>query len=173
MSIGELTERDVETAIEIQSLIRAGVISTEFGIRALNVAVKACVSLADAFTRLGWTPPEREIVPGTELGELLQEAGAVDRRALDEAMRQSHENNLPLGRCLVLSRAVPSNILSSALTAQVLLRDGKITRPQAINGLRAASRKQQTLETSLQESGPTTRLNRLSGLATSSLKPAF
>ncbi len=68
-------------------------------------------------------------------------------------MRQSHENNLPLGRCLVLSRAVPSNILSSALTAQVLLRDGKITRPQAINGLRAASRKQQTLETSLQESG--------------------
>ncbi len=45
MSIGELTERDVETAIEIQSLIREGVISTEFGIRALNVAVKACVSL--------------------------------------------------------------------------------------------------------------------------------
>jgi hypothetical protein len=153
MSIGELTERDVETAIEIQSLIREGVISTEFGVRALNVAVKACVSADEAFKRLGWKPPEREALPGTELGELLLDAGAVDRRALEESLWQSKENNLPLGRCLVLSRAVPSNLLVSALTAQVLLRDGKITREQAINGLRASSRKQQPLESTLSESG--------------------
>jgi hypothetical protein len=153
MSIGELTERDVETAIEIQSLIREGVISTEFGIRALNVAVKACIPLDEAFKRLGWRPPQREIMPGTELGELLLESGAVERRALDESLRQSRENNLPLGRCLVLTRAVSSSLLTSALTAQVLLRDGKITREQAVSGLRAASRKQQPLEASLQESG--------------------
>lgn len=153
MSIGELTERDVESAIEIQSLIREGVISPEFGIRALNVAVKACINLDEAFKRLGWKPPQREVMAGTELGELLMGAGAVDPRSLDEAMRQSRENNLPLGRCLVLSRAIPATLLTSALTAQVLLRDGKITKEQAMMGLRAAARKQQSLEASLQESG--------------------
>jgi len=153
MSIGELTERDVQTAIEVQSLLREGVISAEFGIRALNVAIKGCISLEDAFKRLGWKAPQREAAPGSELGELLLEAGVVDSRILDEGMKQSRENNLPLGRCLVLARALPSNLLASALTAQVLLRDGKITREQALNGLRAASKKTQSIEASLQESG--------------------
>jgi hypothetical protein len=153
MSIGELTERDVETAIEIQSLIRESVISAEFGIRALNVAIKGCISVDEAFKRLGWKPPQREVLPGNELGELLLESGVVERRVLDDAMRQSRENNLPLGRCLVLSRSLPASLLTSALTAQVLLRDGKIARDQAVAGLRAASRKQQPLETSLQEVG--------------------
>lgn len=153
MSIGELTERDLQTAIEIQSLLREGVISAEFGVRALNVAVKGCLSLEEAFHRLGWKAPQRETIPGSELGELLLDAGIVDRTALDEAMRQSQENNLPLGRCLVLSRALPSTLLASALTAQVLLRDGKINRDQALNGLRGSQKKHQSLETSLQEVG--------------------
>lgn len=153
MSIGELTERDVQTAIEVQSLLREGVISGEFGIRALNVAIKGCMSLEDAFNRLGWKAPQRESMPGSELGELLLEAGVVDHKSLDDAMRQSHENNLPLGRCLVLARVIASPLLTSALTAQVLLRDGKITREQAITGLRAASRKHQSIEASLQEVG--------------------
>jgi hypothetical protein len=153
MSIGELTERDVQTAIEVQSLLREGVISSEFGIRALNVAIKGCVPLEEAFKRLGWKAPQREIAPGSELGDLLLEAGVVDSRVLDEGVRQSQENNLPLGRCLVLNRALPSQLLASALTAQVLLRDGKITREQALNGLRAASKKAQSIEASLQEAG--------------------
>ncbi|HEY9776622.1 MAG TPA: hypothetical protein V6C81_22860 [Planktothrix sp.] len=153
MSIGELTERDVQTAIEVQSLLREGVISSDFGIRALNVAIKGCVPLEEAFKRLGWKAPQREIMPGSELGELLLEAGVVDSRVLDEGIRQSMENNLPLGRCLVLNRALPSQLLASALTAQVLLRDGKITKEQALNGLRSASKKHQSIESSLQEAG--------------------
>jgi len=153
MSIGELTERDLQTAIEIQSLLREGVISAEFGVRALNVAVKGCLSLEEAFNRLGWKAPQRETMPGNELGELLLDAGIVDRSVLEDAMRQSQENNLPLGRCLVLSRAVSSTLLASALTAQVLLRDGKITREQAINGLKGSQKKHQSIEVSLQEVG--------------------
>jgi hypothetical protein len=153
MGIGELTERDLQTAIEVQSLIRENVISAEFGIRALNVAIKSCIPLEDAFSRLGWKAPQRETMPGSELGELLLEAGIVSSKILDEAMLQSQDNNLPLGRCLVLARALASSLLASALTAQVLLRDGKITREQAINGLRAAARKHQTIEVSLQEVG--------------------
>jgi len=153
MTIGELTERDLETAIEVQALLRDNVISAEFGVRALNLAVKSCLPLDEAFRVLGWKAPTKELMVGNELGELLLEAGVVGRPALDSALKQSRENKLPLGRCLVLTRSVSSTLLASALTAQVLLRDGKITRDQALNGLKAAAKKQQSLESSLEEVG--------------------
>lgn len=154
MTIGELTERDLLAAIEVQSMIRENLISSEFGIRALQVCIKGRLPLDEAFRRLGWQPPaERDLVPSGELGNLLLSAGIVDKPVLEDCMRQSEENNLPLGRCLVLARAVSSNMLTSALTAQVLVRDGKITYEQAIAGLQAAFRKQQTLEQSLSETG--------------------
>jgi hypothetical protein len=153
MTIGELTERDLETAIELQALLRESVISAEFGIRALNLAVKSCISLDDAFKQLGYTVPQREELASNELGQLLMDAGVVDAKTLDNAMRDSKEKKLPVGRCLVLSRSLAPMMLASALTAQVLLRDGKINREQAVGGLKAAARKHQTLETSLEESG--------------------
>lgn len=153
MTIGELTERDLETAIEVQSLLRDNVISAEFGVRALSLAVKNCTSLENAFRELGWKAPAKEQMVSSELGELLLEAGVVTRTDLDNAVRQSLENKLPLGRCLVVSRTITSGLLAAALTAQVLLRDGKINRKQALDGLRAAVRKHQSIESSLEEVG--------------------
>lgn len=156
MTIGELSESDVETAIYIQGLIRNSVISSEFGVKVINVSVKGRIPLEEAFRRLGWTPPaDVEQQSGTlgELGELLVQAGLIDRSVLEQALYQSHENNLPLGRCLVLNRAISSNLLQSALTAQVLMRDGKISEDQAFNSLKNSARKQQSLEQSLVDAG--------------------
>ncbi|MGD9683144.1 MAG: hypothetical protein AB7W16_18295 [Candidatus Obscuribacterales bacterium] len=155
MTIGELSERDLLAAIEVQSMLRENLISAEFGVRALNVCIKGHISLDDAFRRLGWAPPaERsEVVASGELGKLLADSGIVSPGVVDQCMRQSEENNLPLGRCLVLARAITSNILASALTAQVLVRDGKITYDQAVAGLAASYRKHQTIEQSLSETG--------------------
>lgn len=155
MTIGELSERDLLAAIEVQSMLRENLISAEFGVRALNVCIKGHISLDDAFRRLGWTPPaeRNEVVASGELGKLLTDSGIVSPGVVDQCMRQSEENNLPLGRCLVLARAITSNILASALTAQVLVRDGKISYDQAVAGLAASHRKHQTIEQSLSETG--------------------
>lgn len=154
LTIGELSERDLLAAIEIQSMLRENLISNEFGIRALSICITSKVPLEEAFRRLGFTAPaQREVVATGELGEMLIAAGIITQPILEECLRQSEENNLPLGRCLVLARAVSSNLLTSALTAQVLVRDGKITYDQAVTGLQAAYRKQQTIEVSLSESG--------------------
>ncbi|MDZ4835503.1 MAG: hypothetical protein SGJ27_17145 [Candidatus Melainabacteria bacterium] len=154
LTIGELSERDLLAAIEIQSMLRENLISNEFGIRALSVCITGKVPLEEAFRRLGFKPPaEREVVATGELGEILISAGVITPPILEECLRQSEDNNLPLGRCLVLARAVSSNLLTSALTAQVLVRDGKITYEQAVAGLQAAHRKQQTIEQSLSETG--------------------
>ncbi len=154
LTIGELSERDLLAAIEIQSMLRENLISNEFGVRALSVCITGKVPLEEAFRRLGFKPPEeREVVATGELGEILISAGIITPPILEECLRQSEDNNLPLGRCLVLARAVSSNLLTSALTAQVLVRDGKITYEQAVAGLQAAHRKQQTIEQSLSETG--------------------
>jgi len=154
MSIGELSERDLDAAITVQQLIRQGAISNDFGVKAINVCVKAKIPLEDAFQRLGWTPPEviGEHNAG-ELGEILVAAGLIERAILEQGIWQAKENNLPLGRCLVLNRALTSTMLQSALTAQVLIRDGKITLDQAINSLKNVSKKQQSLEQSLFDTG--------------------
>jgi hypothetical protein len=154
LTIGELSERDLLAAIEIQSMLRENLISNEFGVRALSICITSKVPLEEAFRRLGFkAPAEREVLATGELGEMLIAAGIITKPVLEECLRQSEENNLPLGRCLVLARAVSSNLLTSALTAQVLVRDGKITYDQAVAGLQAAYRKQQTIEVSLSESG--------------------
>lgn len=154
MTIGELSERDLLAAIEVQSMIRENLISAEFGVRVLNVCIKGRLSLDDSFRRLGYNPPEaRDIVPSGELGNLLLDAGLVSREILEQCMRQSEDNNLPLGRCLVLARAITSHILANALTAQVLVRDGKVTYEQAVAGLAQAKLKHQSIEKSLSETG--------------------
>jgi hypothetical protein len=153
MSMGVITEKDVQIAIEAQSLMRDGIISSEFGIKAISVSVQNGLTLEEGFQKLGWKLPQRESLPGSELGELLRDANIVGQQMLDAALKQSRDNNLPLGRCLVLARAIPAPLLSSALTAQVLLRDGKITREQALTGLRASAKKHQPLENSLDEVG--------------------
>ena len=155
MSIGELSERDLEAAITVQQLIRRGDISNEFGIKAINVSIKGKIPLDDAFYRLGWTPPAElsDQHNAGELGELLVASGLVERSILEQAIWQSQENNLPLGRCLVLNRALTSNLLQSALTAQVLVRDGKISLEQAVNSLKNVSKKQTTIEQSLFDTG--------------------
>ncbi len=153
MSIGEISESDLQVAIEVQSLLREGVIANDFGIKALNLACKSKIPLEEAFRRLGWQPPQRESMSSNELGELLQAAGVVTSERMEEAVRQSHENNLPVGVVWCSIVQFLQRFWASALTAQVLLRDGKISREQAVEGLRSASRKQQTIEESLQQVG--------------------
>jgi len=77
----------------------------------------------------------------------------VTKEALDQALQQSTASGLPLGRILILTGALVEPLLSSALNAQVFVRDHKITREQAVQGLRAARDRQISLEQSLAETG--------------------
>jgi hypothetical protein len=153
MSRGVLRERDLDSAIEVQSFLRDGLISYEFGVRALNLAAKSNMPMSQAFSKLGWTPPQEAQLPVNELADLLLAANVASRKTIEEALRQSNQTNIPLGKCLVSARAISQTMLSSALTARVLMRDGKINKEQAISGLKASHHKHQSLEQSLEETG--------------------
>jgi hypothetical protein len=72
---------------------------------------------------------------------------------LARAEQQSIENNLPLGRCLVVNRHTTQNRLESVLSAQVLVRDNQITLTQALKALKLSFANREPLEHSLIQFG--------------------
>jgi ribosome-associated protein YbcJ (S4-like RNA binding protein) len=132
-------------------LIKDKLIDLELGKRALLLVSQEKLSLDDALKKLGWTQSKRQST--ARLGELLLAADLITETQLNEALRTSRETGLPLGRILVLTQAISDEMLSSALTAQVLIRDGKLTKEHACQGLKSAKRRRVTIEVSLSDHG--------------------
>lgn len=148
---GFLSDGQLRAAVQAQSLLKDGVISLETVLQALAIVGREEMALEDAFRQLGLEVQQSQ--PTNKLGELLVEAEMITKEVLDQALAQSTQSGLPLGRILILTGAVVEPLLSSALNAQVLVRDHKITREQALQGLRAARERQIPLEQSLAETG--------------------
>lgn len=148
---GFLSDGQLRAAVQAQSLLKDGVISLETVLQALAIVGKEEMALEEAFRQLGLEVQQSQ--PTNKLGELLVEAEMVTKEALDQALAQSTQSGLPLGRILILTGAIVEPLLSFALNAQVLVRDHKITREQALQGLRAARDRQISLEQSLAETG--------------------
>ena len=72
---------------------------------------------------------------------------------MNNAVEASYASGLPLGRVLVVRRVVPEAHAYAALTAQVLIREGRITAEQAIEGLKLAYRDHTTIEEALSNMG--------------------
>jgi hypothetical protein len=90
----------------------------------------------EALKQLGWK--RNENIQPNKLGELLLESGLITKETLEAALNGSLSTGLPLGRFLVLLGAISETLLSISLNAQILIRDGKVTRQRAIEGLKAA-----------------------------------
>lgn len=148
---GYLTDQELQAAVQAQSLIKDKVVSIELALKALAGVSQEGITLEQALRTLGWTSGKP--VSTAKLGELLMAAELVTTQQLDEALKTSQETGLPLGRVLVLTQAISDDMLNSALTAQVLIRDGRITKDQALQGLKMTRRKRVNIEEALEELG--------------------
>lgn len=148
---GYVTDHELQAAVQAQSLIKDRLLEMDLASRALKKVAEEDIALDQALKNLGWTTSRS--LTTAKLGELLLGAELVTTTQLNEALRTSHETGLPLGRVLVLTQAVSDEMLSAALTAQVLVRDAKISKEHAIQGLKSAKRRRVTIEVSLMEHG--------------------
>ncbi len=71
-----------------------------------------------------------------KLGELLVEAGILTTEQIEELLRIAREREIPLGRALVQTRALPRTIVVAALKAQQKMRNSDYSRGEAVNALR-------------------------------------
>jgi hypothetical protein len=152
LTINELlTDVTLQAAIKAQSLIKDNQLSIDAAVAALKLTAAKALSLDAALETLeqARSGDGRTV----RLGEILITAGFLDKAQLDQALRDGKETALPLGRILVLGRTLSEELVSAALTAQVLLRDGRISFDQAIAGLKASRQRRIAVETALAEEG--------------------
>lgn len=146
-----ISEPNLQAAVQAQSMLKDGIIEIDIALEALKNSNEQSISLDDALSGLGWKDKSNQST--NKLGELLIESGMVTPQQLDAGLLQCQNSGLPLGRVLVSMGSMSEQLLSAALNAQILIRDSKIAREQAIAGLKACRERQITIEQSLTESG--------------------
>jgi tetratricopeptide (TPR) repeat protein len=146
-----VTEEVLQASLRCQSLLTQNMVDIALARRAMALVKAENVSLDDALFKLGWNPGSTKET--TPLGELLVEAGYVTREQLQQALDKNSSTGLPFGRLLVLSGALTEGLLTGALNAQILIRDGKISKPQAAEALKEAKQRQVSVEVQLKEKG--------------------
>ncbi|HEY9733341.1 MAG TPA: hypothetical protein V6C89_15590 [Drouetiella sp.] len=163
---GFCSETEFQGALNAQSLIRDKIVAPGLAIKALNLVTMQSITFDEALREVGWAPKEDQ--ESNRLGELLLAAEILPATQLDTAMRTSKATGLPLGRLLVSLGILSDEILATALNAQILIRAGRVSREQAINGLRSSYKRMAPFELTLSDQGfyrgpyrPTIRLGEL------------
>ena len=133
---GVITEGNLQYALEAQSLIKDNMLDFDTAIKALRNAYQTQRSLQDALVDLRWAP--RKDATSNKLGELLKDSNMVSQQQLDLALQASFESGMPLGGTLVLQGVLSAQLLPMVLNAQEQIRDGKLSRMQAVDNLKAA-----------------------------------
>lgn len=148
---GYMTDRELQAAVQAQSLIKDKIVEVDVAFDALKQVSQEDITLEQALRKRGWAG--KKSADTAKLGELLRNSELCNEEQLNECLQTSQETGLPLGRILVLTQAISEELLASALTAQILIRDGKVSKEQAIKGLKASKRRRISLEESLIDQG--------------------
>jgi hypothetical protein len=141
---GYLSEQQLRTALEVQSLINDGLLPVDVAVQVLQIAHRDKVPLAEAFQNSGFVQPEDQQT--NKLGQLLVGAGIVNSKELDDALQTNIRTGLPLGHIFCFRGMVSPALIWTALLAQQLIRRGMISREIAINALKTAYDRELTLE---------------------------
>ncbi|CAN5559330.1 hypothetical protein BH10CYA1_BH10CYA1_25890 [soil metagenome] len=130
----------LDASVHCQTMLKSNSVDPDLAKRALQaVAAGEHPSLEEALNKIGYEKPDDS--SANKLGELLIECGLISQVQLNTALKQSEETGLPFGRSLVLSGMISEAGLTATLNAQSLLRNGRVTREQAIKSLKSSSRR--------------------------------
>jgi tetratricopeptide (TPR) repeat protein len=133
---GWMEEQHLQIVLDAQVHLREGRLSTEKAKAIIDRAFKENVAFETAASDMGLSLDNK-----TRLGELLISADLVTEDQLKAGLETSASSFLPIGRTLVLSGVLSEELLTTAINAQKLLRAQKITRKQAIEGIKAAKQR--------------------------------
>jgi tetratricopeptide (TPR) repeat protein len=131
---GHISPRDLQAAVDAQSMLRDRAMDQNMATRCLKIACKTGMNFVDVFRDQDGAKNSGAV--SNKLGELLLEANLIDREQFGKSMQRSLATGLPLGRILVLNGALSETVLNTALEIQVRLRDGMLSREEALEALR-------------------------------------
>lgn len=140
---GWLTEKQLASAIRVQSLLKEGLLSLPSAIRVGELLSCFNLTLEKALKRAGCA----NVVPyieesSTRIGDFLVEAQIITVDELHEARDMAYALGLPTGRCLLLCGVITAPLLETVVNAQKYHRENKITREEAIAALKNAKKRE-------------------------------
>jgi len=149
---GVISENDLSNLILCQSYLREKLLGLGQAKTAMKMTREKNVKLDQALLHLGWSPLD-SLNKMTPLGELLIAANFISRAQLQAALAQQKKSGLPFGRILIHGGITKESLLAAAINAQILIRDKKISKEQAVIALKESYRRPISLETSLETKG--------------------
>ena len=140
-----ITDSELQATLFAQSLLRDRLLSNDMALQALRKVRQEDLTLYEALEDLGWKSESYELT--NRLGQLLLDSGLVTQSVLEEALEAFYTTGLPMARILVLRGVIGNHLAYTAITTQMMLRDGLLSREQAIDALKKAASRRTTTDT--------------------------
>jgi len=144
VGLGFLSERELNSALLVQSLIGEGAVNEQTAIRAVRQAAAKRVNVAEILKEI--SDETRTLVDDGGLGSLLVASGMITAKVFEEALENSQQSGVLLGRTLLVMHAITASMLDTALTVLVMQRDDQVSKEQAVRVLREVRRSHCLLE---------------------------
>ena len=166
-AVGEST---MKTVLEAEELVRSGKATVDLAVKALRLARQNNMNVDDAIGVLNSVHKKTQTVQSitSPLTELLLSTELITHEQLGRAVIKAKDTGMQMGRILVLNRDLSGWIMSATLTAQLLVRDGRITKEQATQALLTVGRRRVSIEQALfelnlytEKSGQTVKIGEL------------
>lgn len=151
---GHLSDKELRAVVLGQSLLKDNVIVKEDMFQVMRIVRERGVSFEEGMQMLEGKV-EKVDKETNKLGELLIASERITPEQLQTALDTVESSGLPLGRVLVLTGAVTEPVLKVGLEVQVGVRDGSITREEAIHKLRTVSSVSSITRQSVEMTAPT------------------
>jgi len=127
---GCVREEVLEASLQLQRLIRAGDMSVEAALEALQRVNDLNIDLTEALANEQY---KESLLDSAEyLGELLLDSNIVSEEDLVKAMQTSFDEGVPLGSTLVLQGLLSPSLFPSILSVQKNIARGVTTREEGV-----------------------------------------
>ncbi|MBX9940684.1 MAG: hypothetical protein K2Y32_15600 [Candidatus Obscuribacterales bacterium] len=165
--VGESTLKLVQDA---EQLVVSKEATVDLALKALRLARQNNMNMEDAIGVITSVHKKTQTVQSitNPLTELLLKAELITNEQLGRSIIQAKDTGMQMGRIMVLNRDLSGWMMNAALTAQLLVRDGKVTKDQAVQALLIVARRRVSIEQALfelglfsEKSGQTVRIGEL------------
>lgn len=133
---GFISHAELHDVLHVQCLLREEAIDELDATKILRVVRQEGVTADEAIAKLKLQVAEDK--PNSRFGDLLLEAGILDREQLGDALSRSAATGLPLGYVLEISGLVTGDVLALVRDIQKAIRAKVISREQAVGAIAAA-----------------------------------
>ncbi|MDX1985840.1 MAG: hypothetical protein SFV17_04050 [Candidatus Obscuribacter sp.] len=163
-------EGTLKIVLEADEMVRSNQATVDLALKALRLARQNNMTMEDAIGVITSVHKKTQTVQSitNPLTELLMKAELITNEQLGRSIIQAKDTGMQMGRIMVLNRDLSGWMMTAALTAQLLVRDEKITKDQAVQALLIVARRRVSLEQALfelglfsEKSGQTVRIGEL------------